>query len=294
MIALRQAGFEPVVASMGTALTERQLKELGRLTRRLCLCFDGDAAGEAATLRGMELAAAQGLDVRVVALPPGIDPADAADGFEERLAGAETYLLYRVRLELERAPDRQEAFVRVREVLARARTRPSARRRCGCSPTGSTCRARLQAGLAPRRRRARAPDRVAAAAATRATGSSATRSRPASRIRCWCSCSPSSGPTTSTTSPDRRAAPSSSGRVRTTSSSGSSPSSTRARPRRASTSAPARELLLRLRERKLRRELAAADSSGRPSCRPRSPARAARDRRARLRPGYNCRRYGPA
>ena len=45
VLALRQAGLEPVVASMGTALTERQLKELGRLTRRLWLCFDGDAAG---------------------------------------------------------------------------------------------------------------------------------------------------------------------------------------------------------------------------------------------------------
>src|SRR6185436_15199519 len=56
VIALRQAGLEPVVASMGTALTERQLKELGRLARRLVLCFDGDAAGEDATLRGMELA----------------------------------------------------------------------------------------------------------------------------------------------------------------------------------------------------------------------------------------------
>ena len=56
VIALRQAGFEPVVASMGTALTERQLKELQRLTRRLYLCFDSDAAGEEATLRGMELA----------------------------------------------------------------------------------------------------------------------------------------------------------------------------------------------------------------------------------------------
>src|SRR6266511_2648456 len=50
---------------MGTALTERQLKELSRLTARVWLCFDGDAAGEAATLRGMELAAAQGLDVLV-------------------------------------------------------------------------------------------------------------------------------------------------------------------------------------------------------------------------------------
>ena len=83
VIALRQAGLEPVVASMGTALTEQQLKELSRLTSRLYLCFDGDAAGEAATLRGMELAVAQGFDVRVVPLPPGLDPADAAEGFEE-------------------------------------------------------------------------------------------------------------------------------------------------------------------------------------------------------------------
>src|ERR671937_3257015 len=119
VLALRQAGIEPVVASMGTALTERQLKELGRLTTRVWLCFDGDAAGEAATLRGMELAAAQGLAVRVVALPAGLDPADLADGFEQRLGRSESYLGYRVRLEIERAVDRKEAFVRVREVLAR-------------------------------------------------------------------------------------------------------------------------------------------------------------------------------
>ena len=50
VIALRQAGFEPVVASMGTALTDRQLKELQRLSRRIYLCFDSDAAGEEATL----------------------------------------------------------------------------------------------------------------------------------------------------------------------------------------------------------------------------------------------------
>ncbi|HXL42618.1 MAG TPA: DNA primase [Gaiellaceae bacterium] len=124
VLALRQAGLEPVAASMGTALTERQLKELSRLTHKVYLCFDGDAAGEAATLRGMELAAAQGFDVRVVALPPGVDPADAAEAFEERLTGAESYLGYRVRLEVERAPDRQEAFVRVREVLSRFEDSP--------------------------------------------------------------------------------------------------------------------------------------------------------------------------
>jgi len=124
VIALRQAGFEPVVASMGTALTERQLRELSRLTRKIYLCFDADAAGQEATLRGMELAAAQGFEVKVVTLPRGQDPADAPEGFEERLAGAESYLLYRVRLELDRSADRQEAFVRAREVLAKAEDSP--------------------------------------------------------------------------------------------------------------------------------------------------------------------------
>jgi DNA primase len=124
VIALRQAGFEPVVASMGTALTEGQLRELGRLTRKLYLCFDADAAGQDATLRGMELAAAQGFDVRVVTLPRGLDPADAPEAFDARLGQAESYLLYRVRLELERSADRQEGFVRVREVLARADDSP--------------------------------------------------------------------------------------------------------------------------------------------------------------------------
>ena len=124
VIALRQAGFEPVVASMGTALTERQLRELGRLTRKIFLCFDADAAGQEATLRGMELAAAQGFEVKVVTLPKGQDPADAPEGFEGRLGQAESYLLYRVRLEIERAADRQEGFVRAREVLAKAEDSP--------------------------------------------------------------------------------------------------------------------------------------------------------------------------
>jgi DNA primase len=118
VIALRQAGFEPVVASMGTALTDSQLRDLGRLTRRVFLCFDSDKAGQEATLRGMELAAAQGFDVRVVTLPPGLDPADAPDGFEGRLADAESYVVYRVRLELDRAPDHQTAFARLLEVFA--------------------------------------------------------------------------------------------------------------------------------------------------------------------------------
>ncbi|MGI8421648.1 MAG: DNA primase [Gaiellaceae bacterium] len=123
-IALRQAGLEPVVASLGTALTERQLKELGRLTHRLFLCFDADAAGQAATMRGMELAVAQGFEVKVVTLPPGLDPADDPSGFEARLSSAESFLGYRVRLAVERAPSRQEAFVRARELLDQVEESP--------------------------------------------------------------------------------------------------------------------------------------------------------------------------
>jgi DNA primase len=150
VLALSQAGIEPVVASMGTALTERQLKELGRLTTRAWLCFDGDAAGEAATLRGMELAAAQGLDVRVVALPPGFDPADLAEGFEQRLGRAESYLGYRVRLEIERAADRQEGFVRVREVLSRFEDSPERQDAIRYAADKLDLPKETQQGLAPR------------------------------------------------------------------------------------------------------------------------------------------------
>ena len=140
VLALHQAGLHSVVASMGTALTEPQLKELRRLARHLYLCFDADAAGEAATLRGMELAVKAGFDVRVVPLPPGLDPADAAEGFEERLAGSVGYLRHRVDTELATHP-KQEAFEHVREARRRRAARPGAGRgRPGTRPTGSACR----------------------------------------------------------------------------------------------------------------------------------------------------------
>ncbi len=113
VIALRQLGFAPVVASMGTALTEAQLRELTRLTKRLFLCFDADAAGQDATLRGMELAARDGFTVRVVPLPPGTDPADDPAAFQERLATPVSYPVHRVGLEHARASDRESAWAAI-------------------------------------------------------------------------------------------------------------------------------------------------------------------------------------
>jgi DNA primase len=117
VLALRQAGFAPVVASMGTALTEAQLRELTRLTKRLFLCFDADAAGQDATLRGMELAVRDGFTVRVVPLSPGTDPADDPDAFRERLAAPVSYPVHRVRLEHARGSDRESAFTTIRSFL---------------------------------------------------------------------------------------------------------------------------------------------------------------------------------
>jgi DNA primase len=161
VIALRQAGFEPVVASMGTALTERHLRELGRLTKRLYLCFDADKAGQDATLRGMELAAGQGFEIKIVTLPEGTDPAEAPDGFAERLPGAESYLVYRVRLEIERSADRQEGFVRAREVLARAEDSPERQEALRLLADRLDLPRETLAGLAPARRGAAAASQAA-------------------------------------------------------------------------------------------------------------------------------------
>jgi DNA primase len=128
VMALHQRGLEAAVASMGTALTELQLRELRRLTPRLYLCFDADAAGAEATLRGMELAYRQFEEVWVVPLPPGADPADAADDFESRLEKATEYLVHRVKLEIDRAPSAQVAFGAVQDLILKAPQGPDQER----------------------------------------------------------------------------------------------------------------------------------------------------------------------
>jgi DNA primase len=95
VIILHQAGFTNTVSPMGTALTEDQLRQLQRMTRKMILALDADAAGAKATMRGLEIARqsldhgdemvfdARGLlheesrlraDLRVTAIPEGMDP----------------------------------------------------------------------------------------------------------------------------------------------------------------------------------------------------------------------------
>jgi DNA primase len=108
-----QAGFENVVAQMGTALTEEQLRQLARYARRLVLALDPDEAGLNATMRGLDVArqTLEGdqtvtfdprgmirytgmldMDIRVASLPTGQDPDDlireAPDAWQHLVDGA--------------------------------------------------------------------------------------------------------------------------------------------------------------------------------------------------------------
>ena len=71
-----QAGVSNVVASLGTALTERHVRLLGRYAKEVVLVFDADQAGAAAAQRAMEVFLAQQLGIRVAAIPAGKDPCD--------------------------------------------------------------------------------------------------------------------------------------------------------------------------------------------------------------------------
>lgn len=73
-LTLYRSGFENVVASSGTALTVEQLNLLKRYTKSICLCYDGDSAGQNAAVKGSELALAQGFEVSIINLPDGEDP----------------------------------------------------------------------------------------------------------------------------------------------------------------------------------------------------------------------------
>jgi DNA primase len=76
VITAHQNGFKNMVASMGTAVTERQVNILKRLTRNLILALDADAAGEEATLRAVSYENTLDAEVRVIIMPTGQDPDD--------------------------------------------------------------------------------------------------------------------------------------------------------------------------------------------------------------------------
>ena len=129
VIALQQAGYPAAIASLGTALTREQALLIKRYTSQVYLAYDGDSAGQKATLRGMDILAQEGLRVRVVRLPEGLDPDDLArtqgfDGVAQCLDEAmelTDYKLYALKRGVDmsdREARREYALTACREVIA--------------------------------------------------------------------------------------------------------------------------------------------------------------------------------
>ena len=85
VVSLHQGGVENVVASSGTSLTTEQIRLIKRYTENLTLLFDGDAAGQKAALRGLDMVLEEGMNVRVVVFPDGEDP----DSYIQKVGGEE-------------------------------------------------------------------------------------------------------------------------------------------------------------------------------------------------------------
>ncbi len=74
VLSFYQSGISNVVASSGTALTSDQIRLIARFTKNITIIYDGDPAGLKASLRGIDLVLAEGMNVKILLLPDGEDP----------------------------------------------------------------------------------------------------------------------------------------------------------------------------------------------------------------------------
>ncbi|MFL5820722.1 MAG: DNA primase [Solirubrobacteraceae bacterium] len=127
VLALHQAQLTNAVGLMGTSMTEDQLAEAARLAPRVVLALDADAAGQEAMVRAARVAARRSLDLRVVGLPAGDDPADLVlgegpDAMRRRLAESLPFARFEVErilaaADLSTGDGRDRALDRLRGVL---------------------------------------------------------------------------------------------------------------------------------------------------------------------------------
>lgn len=100
VVALHAAGIQESVATLGTALTQEQARLLKRYTKNVYLSYDGDSAGQKATLRAVDILSKEGIESRVITIPGGQDPDDflkryKKDGYLKLLKAAKPVLDYK-------------------------------------------------------------------------------------------------------------------------------------------------------------------------------------------------------
>ena len=128
LITLHQYGITNVVASLGTALTTNQARLLRRYADKVIISYDADIAGQAATMRGLDILKDAGFDVRVLSIPQGKDPdeyvrSNGKDAFIKLINGAESLIDYRLKkaeegINLKDSNDLVRYGKRVTEILA--------------------------------------------------------------------------------------------------------------------------------------------------------------------------------
>jgi DNA primase len=85
VLSLHEADIENVVASSGTSLTQEQVRLIKRFTQNITILYDGDAAGIKASIRGIDIVLEEGMNVKIVLLPPGEDP----DSYSKKVSNEE-------------------------------------------------------------------------------------------------------------------------------------------------------------------------------------------------------------
>jgi DNA primase len=129
VLALHEAGVPESVAIMGTALTDDQLAELGRAAPTVFLALDADSSGQEAMLKAAHAAEQREIELRVVAMPSGADPAElvagaGAESFTQLLDGSLSVVEFEVRRELDSGDlgtpsGRDRVLARAGELIAR-------------------------------------------------------------------------------------------------------------------------------------------------------------------------------
>ena len=128
-LSLYQAGFQNVVASMGTSLTKDQARLLKRYTESVLISYDGDFAGQKAGLRGLDILGDEKLRIKVVPMPEGLDPDDVAkqgkDAYQKCLDNAMPLIDFKIhylerKYDLSKTEDKRAFVTEALKIIAEA------------------------------------------------------------------------------------------------------------------------------------------------------------------------------